>query len=260
MTHSILRSLLSGAVLALGLAAVPAVAAPTANCPVSHDQLTQALKGSVKPSGGPSNGGRDVNEWAAVVNADNVVCAITFSGKTLADQIPASRGISAEKASTANALSVDNFAMSTADLYAGVQPGGSLYGIAATNPPDVSLLYSGSPQTYGTASDPLLGHVLGGVVTFAGGVALYDGSKKVGGLGVSGDSSCADANIVWRVRHTLGLDHVPDGVSPQHNDEIIYDIGPDGKSPSGYGHVTCGGKEVAIAQKIGAGYAPGRAK
>jgi uncharacterized protein GlcG (DUF336 family) len=29
-------------------------------------------------------------------------------------------------------------------------------------------------------------------VTFGGGVALYQGGKVIGGLGVSGDSSCAD--------------------------------------------------------------------
>lgn len=31
----------------------------------------------------------------------------------------------------------------------------------------------------------------------------------VGGLGVSGDSSCADHNIGWRTRHALELDYVP---------------------------------------------------
>jgi hypothetical protein len=35
----------------------------------------------------------------------------------------------------------------------------------------------------------------------------------IGGLGVSGDSSCADHNIACRTRHNLKLDYVPAGVS-----------------------------------------------
>ena len=38
-----------------------------AQCPVTYDQLVQALKGSVKASGGPGNGGFETHEWAAVV-------------------------------------------------------------------------------------------------------------------------------------------------------------------------------------------------
>ena len=39
---------------------------------------------------------------------------------------------------------------------------------------------------------------------FGGGLALYDAAGTlVGGLGVSGDSSCADHNIAWRTRNTL---------------------------------------------------------
>src|SRR5687767_13939019 len=38
-----------------------------ADCPVSHEQLANALKASVKASGGPSNGGFDTHQWASVV-------------------------------------------------------------------------------------------------------------------------------------------------------------------------------------------------
>ena len=41
--------------------------------------------------------------------------------------------------------------------------------------------------------------------------------KLVGGLGVSGDSSCADHNIAWRTRHNLNLDYVPGGVGPRRD-------------------------------------------
>jgi Haem-degrading len=56
------------------------------------------------------------------------------------------------------------------------------------------VLYSGDPTTFGSPSDPFVGKSLGGVITFGGGLALYDGKSVVGGLGVSGDTSCADHN------------------------------------------------------------------
>lgn len=109
-------------------------AAAAANCPVSQNQLSQALKASVKPSGGPSNGGLNNHEWAAVVARDGIVCAIAFSGQQPGDQWPGSRPIAPEKAGTASGLSLDQYALSTANLYAGVQPGGFLYGLITTDP------------------------------------------------------------------------------------------------------------------------------
>src|SRR6201999_3887551 len=113
-------------------------------------KLTQALKASVKPSGGPSNGGLDNNMWGAVVGRDGSVCAVTFTGAAAGDQWPGSRAIAIEKANTANALSLPKYALSTANLYSGAQPGGFLFGILATNPVDTKTMYAGDPNTYGT--------------------------------------------------------------------------------------------------------------
>lgn len=228
---------------------------PQANggCPVDHDRLADLLKKSVKPGGGPSNGGFDNNEWAAVVNRQGLVCAIAYSGNKLDDQWLGSRAIAAEKANTANAFSLGNKAMATANLYAGAQPGGYLFGAALGNPPAPDVIYAGAPDQFGTAQDPMVGKMPGGVIVFGGGLALYDNNGIVGGLGVSGDSSCADHNVAWRIRHQIGLDHVPAGVSPNMKDAIIYDIGPDGKSRSGFGHPKCNGKEDQIAVDLGAG-------
>lgn len=223
------------------------------SCPVKHDQLLDILKKSVKPSGGPSNGGLDNNEWAAVVNRQGVVCAVAYSGEKVDDQWLGSRAIAVEKANTANAFSLRKTAMATANLYAAAQPGGFLFGAALGNLPAPDVIYGGSPQDYGTDRDPMVGKAPGGVIVFGGGLALYNDDGIVGGLGVSGDSSCADHNVAWRVRHAIGLDHVPAGVSPNMKDAIIYDIGPDGKSPSGFGHPKCNGKEDAIAVDLGAG-------
>jgi uncharacterized protein GlcG (DUF336 family) len=227
--------------------------ARSANCPVTHDQLTQALKASVKPSGGPSNGGLDNNMWGVVIARDGTVCAVAFTGASGGDQWPASRAIAAEKANTANGVSVDAMAISSANLYAGAQPGGPLWGVEVTNPVNPQVIYAGQVAQFGTESDPMIGQIVGGVVVFGGGLGLYDGSAIVGALGVSGDSSCADHNVAWRTRQALGLDKVPAGVNPQHKDAIIYDLDPNNKSASGYGHPKCAGAEADVANAIGAG-------
>jgi hypothetical protein len=149
------------------------------------------------------------------------------------------------KANTANGFSTKAMALSTANLFAQAQPGQSLYGIiAASSPsPDAS---QGDAMQFGSGSDPALGKRIGGTITFGGGLALYDGSGPVGGLGISGDSSCADHNVAWRLRQALGLDKTP------QKDTIKYDLGSDGKSASGFGHPKCAGYEADIAGDIGA--------
>lgn len=234
---------------------LPARRAPPIVQPVTTS--SRRLKSSVKPSGGPSNGGFDNNEWAVLVTRDGAICAVTISGDTPEDEWLASRAIAAEKANTALGVSLKGFAISTANLYAGVQHGGYLYGLATTNPAVPADLYAGDPSKFGSPSDPLVGKHVGGVVTFGGGLALYDSSKNlIGALGVSGDTSCADHNVAWRVREALGLDKVPDGVGPDHNDQIIYDVTPGMPSPSGYGHPQCKGHAAEIAVQIHAGFIP----
>jgi uncharacterized protein GlcG (DUF336 family) len=220
--------------------------AQAADCPVSHEQLSNALKASVKASGGPSNGGFDTHQWASVVTRDGIVCAVAFSGDKPDDQWPGSRVVSMAKANTANAFSVKQMALSTANLFAPAQPGQSLYGIVQAGPPSPEANTGDSTQ-FGTPSDPAVGKRIGGTVVFGGGLALYNESGVIGGIGVSGDSSCADHNVVWRMRKALGLDKTP------QKDAIIYDLGPDGKSASGFGHVKCPGHEADIAHDLGAG-------
>jgi len=67
---------------------------------------------------------------------------------------------------------------------------------------------------YGSRKDFMVGKRIGGINVFGGGLALYDADGTlVGGLGVSGDASCADHNIAWKMRYNLRLDHVPAGVA-----------------------------------------------
>ena len=231
----------------------------------SHAALTAALKSSIAPTGGPSNGGFDFHAWAVVVTRDGEICAVTKSGTNRGDQFPVSRLAAAQKANAANANSLDGLAISTANLHSIVQPGGALFGFHPANPPDARVAYGGTggartagAPLYGTPRDPLVGKILGGIITFGGGLALYNSeSKVIGGLGIGGDSACADHNIAWRVRAAVGLDNVPFGLHPVNaNDGIIYDVDADGASSSGFGHPFCGFGEPQVATEIGAGSVP----
>lgn len=219
----------------------------------SHAALQTALKDSTRASGGPTNGGLDFHMWATIVDRDGIVCAVAFTGQNRGAQWPGSRVISAQKAHAANAFSLDGLALSTANLYAATQPGGTLYGLEISNPVDPKEAYAGNPQRYGQPNDPMVGRKVGGVNVFGGGLGLYQGGKIVGGLGVSGDTSCADHNVAWRVRQALGLPGTgaPPGVSPNGNDGIVYDL--DSGTPGGFGHPVCSDGAVDVAEQIGAG-------
>jgi uncharacterized protein GlcG (DUF336 family) len=217
----------------------------------SHAALRTALQQVVVQPGTP-NGGLDNNMWATVLNRDGEVCAVVFSGNSRGDQWPGSRVISAQKANAANAFSLPTgslgifpgLALSTANLYSAVQPGGSLFGLQESNPVSTDVAYGGNSANYGQTNDFMAGKKIGGVNVFGGGLALYNSNfALVGGLGVSGDTSCTDHVVAWKVRHILNLDNVPAGVAPGGNDNIIFDIAPNATghpvSAGGFGHPTC---------------------
>lgn len=210
----------------------------------THSELQKVLKEVVQEK----NGGFSLNMWATIVDRDGVVKAVVFSGKDRGDQWPGSRVISAQKANTANAFSLPGLSLSTANLFTAVQPGGSLYGLQHSNPVNTDAAYGGSSNKIGTKEDPMVGKKIGGVNVFGGGLALYNkDGKLLGALGVSGDSSCADHNIAWKVRHKLKLDYIPEGVSPDKDDNIVNDI-VDGVSTGGWGHPVCAPEAADIAK------------
>ena len=204
---------------------------------------------------------------------------VAFSGGAYTDQWLASRVISAQKAATANSLSLatvsgassaGQLALSSGNLYSADREGGSLFGLQFSNPVDPANAYgqAGQPGTlpnaskdFGTATDPLVGLPVGGINVFGGGLALYTASGKVGGLGVSGDTSCTDHMVAWKTRAALKLDFLASaGISgpakifakdTKHPDNLIFDIpnntqsvgpnkapveGNNAISPSGFGH------------------------
>lgn len=165
--------------------------------------------------------------WSAVVDRQGVLCSVIRLG----DAWPGSRAIAMAKAYTANAFSNDQLALSTANLYAPTQPGGSLYGLNNSNPFNPDYL----PQNSG------IGRVAGGIITFGGGVPLYVDGKVIGGLGLSGDTACADHVMAYRMRRAAGLDKVPGGVASGNTDNIIFATG----TPSGFEHPHCGANDIA---------------
>jgi Haem degrading protein HbpS-like len=137
-------------------------------------------------------------------------------------------------------------------LFTPTQPGQFLWGLHQSNPVDPSVVYGGPTGNWGTADDPMVGQIPGGVNTFGGGITLWNTSGAlVGAIGVSGDTSCADHNIALRVRDNLvargiGLGNNKAG---QYADNIIYDI-VGGVSASGFGHPDCPGTSDDVNETI----------
>ena len=168
--------------------------------------------------------------WSAVVDRQGVLCSVIRSDP---DAWPGSRSIAIAKASTANDFSNKDLALSTANLYSFTQPAnagpapggfpaGSLYGLNNSNP------FNPEFQPQGTG-----GGVPGGIITFGGGVPLYFNKQVIGGLGVSGDTACADHAIAYRMRHLAGLDGTP----KPGQDNITYLAA--GELPHDFGHPHC---------------------
>jgi uncharacterized protein GlcG (DUF336 family) len=158
--------------------------------------------------------------WSAIVDRKGHLCSVIKTG----DAWPGSREIAIAKAGTANDFSNDKLSLSTANLYAATQPGGSLYGLNNSNPFNPAFL----PERNGVSQVP------GGIITFGG------------GLGVSGDSSCADHAIAFRMRKLAKFDHIPAGVAPDGTDNIIY--ADPGTAPTGFQQPHCFPQDLTPTQ------------
>lgn len=242
---------------------IPGVPGPDAGGCAGLPSWSQ-LKSALISAASTEASGLNNSMWGTIVSRQGVVCAVAYTGPSTGSQWLGSRVISAQKANTANDFSLDAsnpkknggggpLALSTANLFSAVQPGGSLYGLQASNPVDPDVAYANSYNNYGQANDPMVGQRIGGVNVFGGGLALYNSSHQlVGAVGVSGDTSCTDHMIAWRTRANLQLDHLgtvipgPAGLfnmDATHPDNIIFDITTNSygisSSASGFGHPTC---------------------
>ncbi len=169
-----------------------------------------AAPGSGGTVGGLFNGTR---MWGAIVNRDGEICAFTTSTSDPTQVWPGSQAIAKAKAYTANAFSLDSTPLSTARLYTFTQPGHSLWSLGQSNLFDPQFL--APPSGNGGGKN----QIAGGLIFFGGGVPLYNAAGQIiGGLGISGDTSCADHEIAKRVRTLAGLN--PTGGPAA--DDIIY--------------------------------------
>jgi uncharacterized protein GlcG (DUF336 family) len=127
-------------------------------------------------AGGIFNGAK---MWGAIVNRAGELCSVAVSTADPTDVWPGSQAIAKHKAYTANAFSVDELALSTARLYTFVQPGHSLFGLNMSNLFDPKFLAPPRDQSGGGGRN----QIVGGIITFGGGVPLYRGTAIIGGLG-----------------------------------------------------------------------------
>jgi uncharacterized protein GlcG (DUF336 family) len=202
-----------------------------ANCSglPSDSQLKSLLKAA--PGGAahsPDAGGLFHGDrmWGAVVNRDGELCSFATNTDDRTQVWPGSQAIAKAKAYTANAFSIDSLALSTARLYTFTQPGHSLWSLGQSNLFDPKFL--AAPNGNGGGDN----QITGGLIFFGGGVPLYKNGKIIGGLGVSGDTSCTDHEIAKRVRNAAGL-NPPGGALV---DDITYTV-PDGAGP--FTHPQC---------------------
>jgi uncharacterized protein GlcG (DUF336 family) len=207
------------------------------SCPVTYKNLKSAL---VQADQADTTGFNN-HFWAVVVNRGGVVCAVAFSGPDVGSQWLASRQIAAAKAFTANGLSLNiptgnstgSGALSTAQLYQFVQPDNAnvvnpLFGLEGGNVMNSAIIYQGDYGSFGTPNDPMIGQRVGGTITFGGGLALYKGTTVIGGIGLSGDTACADHSVAWQTRINLNLQQ------PKPADQLHFATNP--AQPDGHPH------------------------
>jgi uncharacterized protein GlcG (DUF336 family) len=137
--------------------------------------------------------------WAAVVNRNGQLCAWITSTSDATVPKPFAQAAAKALAYTANATRLVLGHGSTANMYTLTQPGGYLWGIEKTNPFNPRFLLPPTDTTTG------LGEITGGIITIGGGVPLHQGGEVIGGLGVAGDTPCADHEMAKRVRDLAGL-------------------------------------------------------
>lgn len=203
-----------------------AVAAP-ANCTglPTEAELRAAMIAAqaATTAGGLFNGAL---MWGATVNRDGEICSYVTTTADPTQVWPGSEAIAKAKAFTANAFSLDTFALSTAMLYTFTQPGHSLWSLGQSN------LWNPAVTAPPSGAGGGKGQIGGGLIFFGGGVPLYRNGNIIGGLGISGDTSCADHEIAKETRDQLNLN--PAGGKTA--DDIVYS--PPGP-PSVFAHPLC---------------------
>src|SRR5216684_4340906 len=151
--HPVSRKVMRLGIAACGLAALAAcgdnslTGLPTVDLNLSRVAGFDQLKEALVQARNEANGGFNLDMWAAVVDRNGLVVAVVFTGATNSDQWPGSRVIAAQKANTGNAFSLPHLALSSANLYAATQPGGTLFGLQESKPTKRSPMAVTRPTT-----------------------------------------------------------------------------------------------------------------
>ncbi len=193
-----------------------------ANCKdlPGKQQLREAMRNAAENYGTIGGLFQGTRMWGAIVNRDGQVCTLATTTADPSRVWPGSRAIAMAKAYTANAFSLSTspvagiagFPLSTAQLYTFSQPGHSLFGLNQSNLLNTDCLGKLGGENHGSDE------ICGGIITFGGGVAIYQGGRIIGGLGISGDTACADHEIARNTRDDLGF-NPPGGATA---DDISY--------------------------------------
>ena len=206
-------------VLALAIGLISGRNALAANCNdlPSEEELQEAMRAVAGPPESPEDGPvgglfNGTRMWGAVVDRNGAICGYVTSTPDPTQVWPGSQAIAKAKAYTANAFSLDSLALSTAMLYTFTQPGHSLWSLGQSNLWNPSFAAPPGGQAGGSLQ------IGAGLIFFGGGVPLYRDGRIIGGLGISGDTSCADHEIAKRTRNALGL-NPPGGANA---DDISY--------------------------------------
>jgi uncharacterized protein GlcG (DUF336 family) len=209
MQRRVLFALTSALILGIGGALVSTLftetrlsAAAQGRCQGLPDETALKELLAAAPAAGGEAGGlfHGTRMWGAVVNRSGELCAYATSTPDPSQVWPGSQAIAKAKAYTANAFSLDALALSTARLYTFTQPGHSLWSLGQSNLFEPKFLAPPSGQAGGREQ------ITGGLIFFGGGVPLYNSEGKIiGGVGVSGDTSCTDHEIAKRVRDLASL-------------------------------------------------------
>lgn len=147
--------------------------------------------------------------WSAIVDGQGVLCSVVSIDP---DAWPGSRSIAIAKAATAKQLQQQPArAIHRQPVF--VHPTGQyraddedLPGRLVLRPQQLQP-FNPDLQEQGAG----VREVPGGIITFGSGVPLYERGRVIGGLGVSGDSACADHAVAFRMRKLADLDGTPGG-------------------------------------------------
>ena len=111
-------------------------------------------------------------------------------------------------------MPVHGIALSSGNLYGTVLEQGSLFGLQFWNPVDPAVAYKGPPKKFGTPQRSVGRQRPSAGSTCSGAGWPCTRTALLGGLGVSGDTACADHSVAWRARDALGSTPFRAGLAP----------------------------------------------